>query len=93
MINSELELKDVLYVPKYKHSLLSVSKILNDYRIAAYFSAYGFLLQDLISKKSLAEGRQIGGLYKLEVHKAQGYQFSKSLRKGHTTIVLLKETS
>ena len=74
MINNELELNDVLHVPEFKHSLLSMSKLLNDYRIAAYFSAHGFLLQDPISKKNLAERRHIEGLYKLEVNKAQGYQ-------------------
>lgn len=42
MINNELELRDVLYVPDFKHSLLSMSKLLNDYRLAAYFSAHGF---------------------------------------------------
>jgi len=74
VINSELELKDVLYVPKFKHSLLSVSKLLNDHNIATSFLAHKFLLQDPIIKKNLAKGRQVGGLYKLEANQAKGYQ-------------------
>jgi len=64
-ITDGIILKDVLYVPDFKHSLLSVSEILGDTKLVAYFTTNGFFLQDPISKGNVAEGYQAGGLYKM----------------------------
>jgi len=43
-INSVIELKNVVFVLDFKHSLLSVSKILNDSKLVAYFTTHGCFL-------------------------------------------------
>ncbi|GJW90194.1 cysteine-rich receptor-like protein kinase 8 [Tanacetum coccineum] len=58
-------LKDVLYVPTFKLSLLLVSKLTKDNNCIAIFFPNFFIIQDLRTKKVQGLGRKIAGLYHL----------------------------
>jgi len=55
-LTNDIVPRDVLYVPDFKRSLLSISKVLSDTKPVAYFPTNAFLLQDSISKGNVAEG-------------------------------------
>ncbi|KAK9682829.1 hypothetical protein RND81_10G099500 [Saponaria officinalis] len=57
-------LKDVLYVPDFKHNLVFVSRLLLNNGFSVHFDKAKCVLQDLHSKQHVAVGLQDGGLYK-----------------------------
>ncbi|KAF7842363.1 uncharacterized protein G2W53_004661 [Senna tora] len=65
IINSELVLKNVLFVPSFKYNLLSVNKLAKDSNISFSFDSYSCVLQDQTSKKILAKGISMRNLYYL----------------------------
>ena len=77
-LTNDIVPRDVLYVPDFKRSLLSISKVLSDTKPVAYFPTNAFLLQDPISKGNVVEGYQASGLYKLDTSIAHCEQRSSS---------------
>ncbi|KAK9733373.1 hypothetical protein RND81_04G063500 [Saponaria officinalis] len=65
-IHSKITLYDVLYVPSFKHNLLSVSKLLTENDMYINFHTEKCVLQDP-AKDAVAIGSRQAGLYKLIV--------------------------
>ena len=65
MLTEGLHLKNVLYVPDFKHNLLSLSRLLESKDMIIVFYKEGCLLQDPSSKRIYGQGQKVGGLYKL----------------------------
>lgn len=64
-LNSGIVLKDVLCVPSFKFSLLSIPKLTKDNNCVAIFFPKLCVLQDLTTRKVLGLGKKIAGLYHL----------------------------
>ncbi|GJX34562.1 cysteine-rich receptor-like protein kinase 8 [Tanacetum coccineum] len=64
-LNNGIMLKDVLCVPSFKFSLLSIPKLTKDNNCVAIFFPNFCVLQDLTTKKVLGLGKKIAGLYHL----------------------------
>lgn len=71
---SSLILKDTLYLPSFKHNLLSVNKLTKTNSVYCLFCPNFYLLQDLRSKKLVAVGKVVGNLYILHQ-----FSFSSSI--------------
>ncbi|KAL2242588.1 UNVERIFIED_CONTAM: Copia protein [Sesamum indicum] len=69
-ISQHIMLKDVLYVPSFNYNLLSVSKLCASGFLSAAFFKEQCLVQDLVTRKVIAVGRQRGKLYLLD-HKTE----------------------
>ncbi|GKB69904.1 retrovirus-related pol polyprotein from transposon TNT 1-94, partial [Tanacetum coccineum] len=64
-MNNGILLKDVLCVPSFKFSLLSIPKLTKDNNCVAIFFPNFCVLQDLTTRKVLGLGKKIAGLYHL----------------------------
>ncbi|KAK9676691.1 hypothetical protein RND81_11G093700 [Saponaria officinalis] len=64
IIHPKIHLKDVLYLPDFKHNLLSVQRLLSTTGHAMLFDAKTCMLQDHVTKQVIAEGHREDGLYK-----------------------------
>ncbi|GJW16847.1 cysteine-rich receptor-like protein kinase 8 [Tanacetum coccineum] len=64
-LQNDLPLKDVLVVPSFKFSLLSVSKLTKDSNCFVTFYSEFCVIQDLVTKKVLGMGKKQAGLYHL----------------------------
>ncbi|GJZ50579.1 cysteine-rich receptor-like protein kinase 8 [Tanacetum coccineum] len=64
-LNNGIVLKDVLCVPSFKFSLLSIPKLTKDNNCVAIFFPNFCVLQDLTTKKVLGLGKKVAGLYHL----------------------------
>ncbi|GJU00145.1 hypothetical protein Tco_1110483 [Tanacetum coccineum] len=62
-LNNNVVLFDVLVVPKYTVSLLSVNKLIKDSKVNVCFDETKCYIQDLKKKKVLRTGRESAGLY------------------------------
>jgi len=69
ILDSRLELQDVLLVPSFKCNLLSVPKLAKDNKCIVIFYPIICIIQDLVTKKILGIGREHKGLYFL-MHKS-----------------------
>ncbi|KAK9734593.1 hypothetical protein RND81_04G150400 [Saponaria officinalis] len=67
-LTPNLVLKDVLYVPAFKHNLLSVSKLVDHMEISVHFDDKWCWFQDPTTNKILATGARTAGLYKVCGH-------------------------
>ncbi|KAF7151058.1 hypothetical protein RHSIM_Rhsim02G0101600 [Rhododendron simsii] len=63
--NSSFQLTNVLHVPSFTKSLLSVHQFCKDNNAFFEFHPSHFLVKDQITKKPLLHGKDEGGLYKL----------------------------
>lgn len=59
-------LGDVQYVPDFKHSFLSVSKIVNQLGSVVIFTKDGCLFQDQTPQPLVANGQKVAGLYRVK---------------------------
>lgn len=59
-------LKNVLYVPDFKHNLMSVSRLLDENHLRIEFDSKGCVMQDPITDQVIALGSVQDGVYKLE---------------------------
>ncbi|KAL2250124.1 UNVERIFIED_CONTAM: Retrovirus-related Pol polyprotein from transposon RE2 [Sesamum indicum] len=79
-INEDLTLKHVLYVPAFKHNLLSVSRLCKDDHYNVHFTNHTCIVQDPQTREVKAVGRQRGRLYILEkrspTHMQNGHKLS-----------------
>ncbi|KAL2926308.1 hypothetical protein RDABS01_000067 [Bienertia sinuspersici] len=64
-IADDIILKDVLYIPEFRHNLLSISKVMEDNNLEAYFDLEKCIFQDPSTKSHIAYGYKTNGLYKL----------------------------
>nr|GEX59723.1 integrase, catalytic core [Tanacetum cinerariifolium] len=64
-LNNGIVLKDVLCVPSFKFSLLSIPNLTKDNNCVAIFFPNFCVLQDLTTKKVLGLGKKVAGLYHL----------------------------
>ncbi|GJY52425.1 putative RNA-directed DNA polymerase [Tanacetum coccineum] len=62
-LNNDVVLFDVLVVPEYCVSLLSVHKLIKDSKLVVMFDEYKCLIQDLKKGRVLGTGSEFGGLY------------------------------
>ncbi|KAL2903245.1 Retrovirus-related Pol polyprotein from transposon RE1 [Bienertia sinuspersici] len=60
----DIFLQDVLFVPVFKHNLLSVGKLLDQHHLYASFKKDSCMFQDLITHEVKAVGTRHSGLYK-----------------------------
>ena len=65
-LSDSLFLYNVLYIPQFHVNLLSVSALLHSSPYSLQFSNSSFIIQDLLSKKVIGRGNQLGGLYVLQ---------------------------
>lgn len=65
MLSEYLHLDNVLYVPKFNYNLLSVSKLIKDSKLNFLFLSTCCLIQDPLTKRVVAVGKEEAGLYKL----------------------------
>ena len=63
-LNDKFTLKDALDIPKFRHNLLSVGRLVDNTKFLAIFSQEGFTFQDPITRKQLFSGNKEGSLYK-----------------------------
>ncbi|GJR09762.1 putative ribonuclease H-like domain-containing protein [Tanacetum coccineum] len=61
-LNNDVVLFDVLVVPEYCVSLLSVHKLIKDSKLVVMFDEYKCLIQDLKNGRVLGTGSEFGGL-------------------------------
>lgn len=66
-LSSRLILHDVLYIPEFKHNLISVSEVFRNSGLNVLFDTRGCILQDPITDEVVGKGREEDGLYKLEL--------------------------
>ncbi|KAL2933012.1 Retrovirus-related Pol polyprotein from transposon RE1 [Bienertia sinuspersici] len=71
-LTSQIILNNVLYVPSFKHNLLSVGSLLDSTHLVAHFTKSHCLLQDPTTKQTKASGRRVVGLYQF----CSSYSFS-----------------
>ncbi|XP_074291707.1 uncharacterized protein LOC141618491 [Silene latifolia] len=64
-ITDGLTLHNVLYLPDFKHNLISLGKLLHNVRLCAKFSPDGCVIQDTITEEILCSGLKQGGIYHL----------------------------
>lgn len=64
-LNNSLELKNVRYIPTFKHNLLSVNKLCEDEKCSVVFHDNYCIIQDSISNKVRGIGKGENGLYYL----------------------------
>ncbi|GKC76681.1 putative RNA-directed DNA polymerase [Tanacetum coccineum] len=69
-LNDNITLYDVLVVPEYTVSLLSVHKLSKDNKLFVGFNENNCYIQDLKANKTLRIGRQFNGLYLFDVDNA-----------------------
>ncbi|KAL0322188.1 UNVERIFIED_CONTAM: Retrovirus-related Pol polyprotein from transposon RE1 [Sesamum calycinum] len=67
-LSSNLTLTNVLYVPSFKHNLLSVSQLCQSNSVGFLFLTSSCLVQDLKNNNILAVGKQRGRLYYLDTN-------------------------
>jgi len=66
ILNSDIELHDVLYVPSFKHNLLSINQLCKQLDCDVIFNKNACILQVLSLKMQVVFGRAVGGLYVLD---------------------------
>ncbi|GKB53758.1 putative RNA-directed DNA polymerase, partial [Tanacetum coccineum] len=69
-INNEVTLYDVLVVPEYTVSLLSVHKLSRDNKLFVGFDESNCYIQDLKANRTVGIGKQYNGLYLFDVDNA-----------------------
>ncbi|XP_010456904.1 PREDICTED: uncharacterized protein LOC104738426 [Camelina sativa] len=72
-----LPLKDVLVCPQMAKSLMSVSKLCDDYPCSVKFDSDGVLVKDKRTKLHLAQRKRDKDIYKLENHQLQAFYSSR----------------
>lgn len=65
----EITLKDVLYVPDFRHNLLFVSRLFDENHLRIKFNRKGCIMQNLTTNQIVASGSVQDGVYKLEKSK------------------------
>lgn len=63
ILNPDISLKDVLYVPSFKYNLLSISKLTRDSKCCVNFGSNNCLFQDQQLKTILTVGKETKGIY------------------------------
>ncbi|GKE92523.1 hypothetical protein Tco_1573618, partial [Tanacetum coccineum] len=66
-LTSNVVLFDVLVIPEYTVSLLSVNKMIKDSKLDVGFNEYDYVIQDLKKEIVLGTGSEFGGLYLFDV--------------------------
>ncbi|CAL9243538.1 unnamed protein product [Arabidopsis halleri] len=76
-ISGTLPLKDVLVCPEIAKSLLSVSKLTDDYPCKFEFDSDSVCVKDKMTNRLLSQGSKLNGLYKLENPQFLAYYSSR----------------
>ena len=66
-LGPKLILRNVLYIPAFKHNLLSVARIIQQNKLKVMFSDEKCVFQDPSSDEVVGTGRRNGGVYQLEL--------------------------
>ncbi|KAK1425214.1 hypothetical protein QVD17_20561 [Tagetes erecta] len=65
-INNDIVLKDVMVIPDYCVNLISVNKMAKENKLYSFFTESHCYVQDLLRKKVVMTGRELGGLYMVD---------------------------
>lgn len=65
VLNSNITLTNVFYIPEFRHNLLSVARLLDQHNLIGHFHPSTCVFKDLSSNVIKASGIRHGGLYKL----------------------------
>ncbi|KAG7599793.1 Retrotransposon Copia-like N-terminal [Arabidopsis suecica] len=76
-ISGSIPLNDVLVCPEIAKSLLSVSKLTDDYPCKFEFDSDSVCVKDKVTNKLLSQGSKLNGLYKLENPQFLAYYSSR----------------
>lgn len=76
---------DIVYVPKARSNLISISKFCNSNKASIEFFPESFIVEDLRLRKELAQGTNNGGLYQL--------QSETLLKSQHLSLIGIKADS
>ncbi|GJW26129.1 ribonuclease H-like domain-containing protein [Tanacetum coccineum] len=74
-LTNNVVLFDVLVIPEYTVSLLSVNKMIKDSKLHVGFNEHDCVIQDLKKENVLGTGSESGGLYIFDID----YDFSKAI--------------
>ncbi|GJT85167.1 ribonuclease H-like domain-containing protein [Tanacetum coccineum] len=74
-LTNNVVLFDVLVIPEYTVSLLSVNKMIKDSKLHVGFNEHGCIIQDLKKENVLGTGSESGGLYMFDID----YDFSRAV--------------
>ncbi|VFQ95873.1 unnamed protein product [Cuscuta campestris] len=92
VLSSSLILMDVLYVPDFRFSLISVSKVIDTQRVNAVFLADECVFQDPSTKQIMATAPRSHGLYKMRIEHKDNTEFKKHGMTANTyTLELLHD--
>ncbi|XP_074293776.1 uncharacterized protein LOC141620932 [Silene latifolia] len=69
VLNEELVLRNVLYLPEFKHHLMSVGRLLHDTGLQATFTDTGCILQDPTTKRKVCVGQKLAGVFRIRFTK------------------------
>jgi Integrase core domain/GAG-pre-integrase domain len=58
---------DVFYLPTFTSNLLSMSKITKEFNCNVIFSPSNVIFQDIVTRKTIGEGKLVNGLYYLDI--------------------------
>ncbi|KAK9714319.1 hypothetical protein RND81_06G086100 [Saponaria officinalis] len=64
ILHPKITLRNLLYIPAFKHNLLSIGRLLDRERLLIQFSMGKCVIQGLVSDFSMILGSREGGLYK-----------------------------
>jgi hypothetical protein len=60
-------ISDVFYLPTFTSNLLSVSKITKEFNCNVIFSPSNVIFQDIVTRKTIGEGKLVNGVYYLDI--------------------------
>ena len=64
-LENELKLKNVIYIPAFKHNILSINKLCEQYECKVVFYKEYCIIQDAVTSKVIGVGKGEQGLYYL----------------------------
>ena len=62
-LHDDIILKDVLFIPDFKHNLIFVSKLIEKSQLQVVFSECGCFIQDQMTKRTIGSAKHQAGLY------------------------------
>lgn len=66
---NSIVLRDVLHISHFTYNLLFVSKLIKDSSVILFFHSHHYIIQDLLTDRVVAVGKEDGGLYKI-IHRS-----------------------
>ncbi|KAL2904156.1 Retrovirus-related Pol polyprotein from transposon RE1 [Bienertia sinuspersici] len=64
-VTPDIRLENVLFLPEFKHNLISLSRLLEKRDVNVFFDEHKCLIQNLSTKKELGKAIKVNGIYVL----------------------------